>query len=1339
MGYLHEIAVVLLPQVRRAALRPESAAYLVRLLAKRCEEHAGGAASGGEATEKTRGVWLSASDVRATEVLVDVLVQMPGDIPKLLKSAAPQDFYPSFLTYLTDTVTEAAQPRYRPTTWIDRAWWYVWTWFAASEYAAQLRDRHERVARELAKTDAWKRVRPPAPHPREGATSSEPASTSTPGAPEARTRPHAKERARQFRDNVKIAVGDAWEKTIVLVGLGPSDDEWEQVRDLLSGESDTRHVFLTLLKEELLRSPALVRRLAEVTGAAVPFDFAFDLELMEVRASRAFRLGTEPYTGPERSPFRTAADLGLFGVAFSGGGIRSATFNLGVLQGLASHRLLREVDYLSTVSGGGYVGAWLASWIKRAHKRESGRGVQVIEDRLRTEPIGTPDAADVRAVRFLREYSNYLAPRPGILSADTWTMIAIWLRNTMLNQAVLVLALAGMLMAPWTIWFTLVSLLTHPDTTGHVSLSTTAPVLLIVATLLMMIASGYTGQQLLRFNLSPDELVTWKGKRLDQIGVITRIVVPVTLAAFCLSIVICSALPHLTDGSFRRRAIGELTGIFAIGLAIVAFRGRYWQCFWAERLASVATTTIKIRSGLWAFIIISLAILVASFVGAAIVVGLGSLVAAIGATTHGPPISLHLVAFAVPTLIATMSMMVVLKLGILGRNLLDYHREWWSRLGAWLNIVSLAWLVLFVISLYSPYLVTFAHTTLRKYIVASGGIGWAAWTAAGVLLARSGTAGVSAAFKQGRMREIILALAPYVFIAGLLVIISTAFFWIVVGILPTESNVKTLHDTHWTQIGQALHWILLGPLGLVALAFLLSCRVDINEFSMHHMYKNRLVRSYLGASREERDDPSRRSPDPFTGFDAKDDLSLADLQVFCGRGDPALRTAKRTRNPRDLEPYVGPIPIVNTALNLVKGDDLAWQERKAQSFAFTPFYSGYDFHTLRDDSNSRFAPYGFRPTLLYGYPPFGIATGTAIAISGAAANPNMGYHSSPAASFLMTMFNARLGWWMGNPRDKYNWLRSGPRRGLLYLLNELFGLTNDRTHFVNLSDGGHFENLGIYELVRRRCRYIIASDAEQDEALTFSGLGNAIRKCRMDFGVEISLRATRIQPPSGAPRSTLHCVVGDITYPNGETGTLLYLKASVTGDEPDDVLEYKARQPEFPHHSTMGDQFFDESQFESYRKLGVHITQTAFAVPNSAGASLAERFGYLRDYWYPPSAAADRTGHAVQYDALLDRVRMTQKLAFIDSAFFEPAPTAQAERQKLFLGASMLDLMQRVFVELDLENDRDHPHNAGWMVIFGKWMRQEAVQHAWEASRANYGRRFQRFVDQITSTNGEPK
>ncbi len=116
--------------------------------------------------------------------------------------------------------------------------------------------------------------------------------------------------------------------------------------------------------------------------------------------------------------------------------------------------------------------------------------------------------------------------------------------------------------------------------------------------------------------------------------------------------------------------------------------------------------------------------------------------------------------------------------------------------------------------------------------------------------------------------------------------------------------------------------------------------------------------------------------------------------------------------------------------------------------------------------------------------------GTAVAISGAAASPNMGYHTSPPVAFLLTLFNVRMGWWLGNPRARYTWRYSSPRIGLIYMLGELFGTTSSSSDYVSLSDGGHFENLGIYELVRRRCRYIIVGDAEQDEDFKFGGLGS---------------------------------------------------------------------------------------------------------------------------------------------------------------------------------------------------------------------------------------------------------
>ena len=108
------------------------------------------------------------------------------------------------------------------------------------------------------------------------------------------------------------------------------------------------------------------------------------------------------------------------------------------------------------------------------------------------------------------------------------------------------------------------------------------------------------------------------------------------------------------------------------------------------------------------------------------------------------------------------------------------------------------------------------------------------------------------------------------------------------------------------------------------------------------------------------------------------------------------------------------------------------------------------------------------------------------------------------------MFNVRLGWWLGNPRARYTWRYSSPRIGLAYMLGELFGITSTSSNYVSLSDGGHFENLGIYELVRRRCRYIIVGDAEQDGDFTFGGLGSAIRRCRADFGVEIDIDISAI-------------------------------------------------------------------------------------------------------------------------------------------------------------------------------------------------------------------------------------
>ena len=222
----------------------------------------------------------------------------------------------------------------------------------------------------------------------------------------------------------------------------------------------------------------------------------------------------------------------------------------------------------------------------------------------------------------------------------------------------------------------------------------------------------------------------------------------------------------------------------------------------------------------------------------------------------------------------------------------------------------------------------------------------------------------------------------------------------------------------------------------------------------------------------------------------------------------------------------------------------------------------------------------------------------------------MGYHSSPVVTFLLALFNVRLGWWLGNPgpHGDSTFATPGPRFAPEPLIAEAFGLTDDTSPYVYLSDGGHFENLGLYEMVLRRCRYILVSDAGADSDFSFEDLGNAIGKIRIDLGVPIRFEKIPMRPRAvgeafdlGAlPSPTLpYYAVGRIGYscvdyldtpgdlgPEAD-GLLIYVKSSLNGTEPVDVFHYAKAHPSFPHEST-ANQLYSESQFESYRELGAN-------------------------------------------------------------------------------------------------------------------------------------------------------
>jgi hypothetical protein len=366
---------------------------------------------------------------------------------------------------------------------------------------------------------------------------------------------------------------------------------------------------------------------------------------------------------------------------------------------------------------------------------------------------------------------------------------------------------------------------------------------------------------------------------------------------------------------------------------------------------------------------------------------------------------------------------------------------------------------------------------------------------------------------------------------------------------------------------------------------------NVNRFSLNGFYRNRLAKAFLGAARGD-----TRSPDPLTGFDARDNIRMHSLWP-----DTASPAASAVEPSNDAPPKGPPavrralFPVINLALNVSATARLAWQERKAEPFVVTPFACGSGLLDADQQTSPRGAyvpapEYSGREAdrTLHGR---GITLADAVSVSGAAVSPNMGYHSSPIAAFLMTLFNLRLGAWLPNPvkwrglGDKDPSLRK--TNALVPFLAELGGATDDTTHDVYLSDGGHFENLGLYEMIRRRCRFILVSDGGCDPDFDFADLGNAIRKISIDLRADIEFKEVKLGPRTTPVAGKLAYAVAEIAYPGGagRTGTLIYLKPSVIDELPMDVQAYALANLAFPHEST-ADQWYSESQFESYRRLG---------------------------------------------------------------------------------------------------------------------------------------------------------
>jgi Patatin-like phospholipase len=877
-------------------------------------------------------------------------------------------------------------------------------------------------------------------------------------------------------------------------------------------------------------------------GSDLPVPPAKNAEEEKAREAKQQRYLEDIWTAVHALPEKRAA------LCISGGGIRSATFALGVLQGLARCGLLEKFHYLSTVSGGGYIGSWLTAWIQRADKGLPDVVRDLAKPRADTRPNPEP-----KEIQNLRSYSNYLSPKLGLLSADTWTLVATYLRNLLLNWLVLIPLLAAALAVPWI--YTAILMINPPPDSW---------VPFVIGAVGLVIGITYMG-----FNLPSAERKRPRGQKQFLLWCL----LPLTVGAFSMTI-FWAWFTHYG---------GEVPE---------------WPFFWG---LGGHTSTVFLWTGIGIHVVSWLVTVVRAhgvrFLEFVVVVMAGAIgggllwVAAFELFPYPTKYTELYSCFAMPLFLGLFLLSLVAFAGLSSRWTGDEDREWWARANGWLLIVALGWIVLSALVIFGGFALGWAISAVTGLV-------------SGVITALAGRSSKTAASdKQGGKTGIVgwllskaSSFAALVFICVLAVLVTLALTCLV-ELIVSKLDVDWDLDAKSATLGAVWHYlnvILYAPwwvISLVAVSvagfgLVMTSVINPNRFSMHAMYRDRLIRAYLGASNQ------KRRPNPFTGFDPEDNPKMHEVWA-------------REESGRKL------MPVINIALNLVGGENLAWQERKATSFTASPLHCGSFQVGYRRTNAAPGQRYGSdekvspdeepssnqATTPMYGGRE-GMSLGTALAISGAAASPNMGYHSSPLVTFILTLLNVRLGAWLGNPgpHGDSTFNLGYPRFGVRPIIAEAFGLTDDTNPYVYLSDGGHFENLGLYEMVLRRCHYIVVSDAGQDPLCSFADLGDAVRKIRIDLGIPIEF----VDPISIFARSEEKeqnrrgrvCALGKIKYsavdgagiPDGE---LVYIKPACYGEEPRDIYEYFRNHTAFPHEPT-SDQFFSESQFESYRMLGIH-------------------------------------------------------------------------------------------------------------------------------------------------------
>jgi hypothetical protein len=959
--------------------------------------------------------------------------------------------------------------------------------------------------------------------------------------------------------------------------------------------------------------------------------------------SRKLRVDWDEAFAEERKALGLDGAIQPAALCLSGGGVRSAALCLGVLRSLADqkHALLQNFHYLSTVSGGGYIGSWLTRFIA-----DQDRAKRVISDVSAT--IGKrASEGEAAPVRQLRRYTRFLAPQAGLLSLDTLAGILLWIRNTLVNWLVflpifgaaaslplghfaltaamigvpadhpfrMAVALAAFVGLVWGAAASILYLPSHYHPDPEASPPKDGPYGIAWKRILALVVVPMLAWCVLVPLLAADTVLPHAQIRHAQTVFGTRpdLACPPSAPAACprvdgqapLTAVVREALrlaakdpPVAADGRTCRGAspaiacarpkrpdyptVAALWRVPAMsaGACLLAYliafiriaRRHYTPIEYNGRTIDPRKKHIAVLAqGILPWL-------------AGSVLSCAVLWAGIALARDG---GLFWLAIAGPLWVGMAETLRTTVFVALRHKRIrgDLDREWLARISGAKLLVILAGTaggaVVVVGGSALGLLGSGAFKALAGGGLASGGlVAWIGRSAATVFTPRA--AGASAPALQ----------LPLAAIANVAVIVFGATLFALIG-----HGIATLIGTvaSWfVDLKDPEMFVISGFSFLIAvacasLALGLGLAINLNRFSMHAVYRNRLTRAFLGAARR----PESRHPDSFTGFDPADNLRMAD-------------TFDRPSGSNRL------LPVINVALNSTVGEDPARAERKAVSFTITPLRCGSAALDLNKNTADPKGAY-VRSDMYAGDEKQtgllderkGISLGTAITISGAAASPNMGYHSTTLIASVMTLFNVRLGAWLPNPAvvtDEGELGRAGPRNAVRVLLSDLLGLASLKSPYIYLSDGGHFDNLGIYEMLRRRCGMILAIDAGQDQHYAYEDLTRTIEYARIDLGAEITFL-----PPIRVGDAKLEAqgAFAEIRYrtENGraQMGRLIYLKAWLPPDAPVELLAMQKRKASFPHESTLN-QFFTESDFESYRRLGEYLMDCLIALPNQANS-----------------------------------------------------------------------------------------------------------------------------------------